>query len=251
MLWDPGLNQGNLVVVGALIVVLLLLSTRAHVLDKSGLVAAVVLAAVVGGLGHWTWLLLLLSFLASSHYATKHRFEEKAARGMSESGDGSRGWTNVVANGGMPGLVVLVAFAFDAHASGLWVFAAAVAVATSDTWASEFGCLDDRVRMITTLRRCEPGLNGGVSPRGQAAAFGGAALIAGLSFAVAVATAEGQMPFSGIEPIVVLLAGFLGCQMDSLLGAVLENRGLMTKGTVNAASILCGSLAVALVLGFP
>ena len=134
------------------------------------------------------------------------------------------------------------------HASGLWVFAAAVAVATSDTWASEFGCLDDRVRMITTLRRCEPGLNGGVSPRGQAAAFGGAALIAGLSFAVAVATAEGEMPFSGIEPIVVLLAGFLGCQMDSLLGAVLENRGLMTKGTVNAASILCGSLAVALVL---
>ena len=46
----------------------------------------------------------------------------------------------------------LVAFAFDAHAAGLWVFAAAVAVATSDTWASEFGCLDDRVRMITTLR---------------------------------------------------------------------------------------------------
>ncbi|MGB1845711.1 MAG: DUF92 domain-containing protein, partial [Candidatus Poseidoniaceae archaeon] len=153
MLWDPGLNQGNLVVVGALIVVLLLLSTRAHVLDKSGLVAAVVLAAVVGGLGHWTWLLLLLSFLASSHYATKHRFEEKAAKGMSESGDGSRGWTNVVANGGMPGLVVLVAFAFDAHASGLWVFAAAVAVATSDTWASEFGCLDDRVRKLKLRRQ--------------------------------------------------------------------------------------------------
>ena len=36
-----------------------------------------------------------------------------------------------------------------------------------------------------------------------------------------------------------------------LLGAVLENRGLMTKGTVNAASILGGSLAVALMLGFP
>lgn len=251
MLWDPGLNQGNLVVVGALIVGLLFMSTRAKVLDKSGLVAAVVLAAVVGGLGHWTWLLLLLSFLASSHYATKHRFEEKAAKGMSESGDGSRSWTNVVANGGMPGLVVLVAFAFDAHAAGLWVFAAAVAVATSDTWASEFGCLDDRVRMITTLRRCEPGLNGGVSPRGQAAAFGGAALIGGLAFITSAVTGQGEVPLRVYEPILVLLAGFLGCQMDSVLGAVLENRGLMTKGTVNAASILCGSLAVALMLGFP
>lgn len=251
MIWDPGLNQGNLVVVGGLIAVLLLLSTRAKVLDQSGMVAAVVLAALVGGLGHWTWLLLLLSFLASSHLATKHRFEEKAARGMCESSDGSRRWTNVVANGGMPGLVVLVAFFLDAHGTGLWVFAAAVAVATSDTWASEFGCLDDRVRMITTLRRCEPGLNGGVSPRGQAAAFGGAALIAVLSFGVAAVTADGSVLTTGYEPLVVLLAGFIGCQLDSLLGAVLENRGLMTKGTVNAASILLGSLGVALLLGFP
>ena len=251
MLWDPGLNQGNLVVVGVLIVALLLLSTRAKVLDKSGLAAAVVLAGVVGGLGHWTWLLLLLSFLASSHFATKHRFEEKAAKGMSESGDGSRGWTNVVANGGMPGLVVLVAFLFDAHHAGLWVFAAAVAVATSDTWASEFGCLDDRVRMITTPKRCEPGLNGGVSPQGQLAAFGGAALIAVLATCVALATGGDSLMSSGRGPFMVLFAGFLGCQMDSVLGAVLENRGLMTKGTVNAASILSGSLAAALLLGFP
>jgi len=251
MLWDPGLNQGNLVVVGVLIVVLLLLSTRAKMLDKSGLVAAVVLAGVVGGLGHWTWLLLLLSFLASSHFATKHRFEEKAAKGMSESGDGSRGWTNVVANGGMPGLVVLLAFLFDAHDSGLWVFAAAVAVATSDTWASEFGCLDDRVRMITTLKRCEPGLNGGVSPNGQLAAFGGAVLIAVLALCVAFATGGDPLAGNGRGPLMVLFAGFLGCQMDSVLGAVLENRGLMTKGTVNAASILAGSLGAALLLGFP
>ncbi|DAC35960.1 MAG TPA: DUF92 domain-containing protein [Candidatus Poseidoniaceae archaeon] len=251
MVWDPGLNQGNLVVVVGLIAALLLLSTRAKVLDKSGLVAAVVLAALVGGLGHWTWLLLLLSFLASSHLATKHRFEEKAAKGMSESGDGSRRWTNVVANGGMPGLVVLFAFFFDAHDAGLWVFAASVAVATSDTWASEFGCLDDRVRMITTLQRCEPGLNGGVSPRGQAAAFGGAALISILAFGIAAVTGDGSGSTSVYEPVIVLLAGFLGCQLDSVLGAVLENRGLMTKGTVNAASILVGSLGVALLLGFP
>ena len=251
MLWDPGLNQGNLVVVGGLIVALLLLSTRAKVLDKSGLTAAVVLAAVVGGLGHWTWLMLLLSFLVSSHFATKYRFEEKAAKGMSESGDGSRGWTNVVANGGMPGLVVLVAFLLDAHHSGLWVFAAAVAVATSDTWASEFGCLDDRVRMIATMKRCEPGLNGGVSPKGQFAAFGGAALIAVLALCVALATGGDPLMSNGRGPLVVLFAGFLGCQLDSVLGAVLENRGLMTKGTVNAASILASSVAAALLLGFP
>jgi uncharacterized protein (TIGR00297 family) len=249
MLWTPGLGQENLLCTVAITAVLLVLGRRAHVLDTGGMFAAVLLAGVVGGLGHWTWLLLLLAFLASSHLATKHRFDEKAAKGMSESGDGSRGWTNVVANGGWPGLVVLIAFLVDDHASGLWVFAAAVAVATSDTWASEFGCLDERVRMITSMRRCEPGLNGGVSARGQAAAFGGAAFIAVLASVVAAVTSSTS--FSWHEPVVVLLAGFIGCQLDSVLGAVLENRGWMTKGTVNAASILMGAVGAALVVGFP
>ena len=35
----------------------------------------------------------------------------------------------------------------------------------------------------------------------------------------------------------VAIIGWLGCQVDSVLGAVLENRGMMTKGTVNAAAI--------------
>lgn len=248
MLWTPGPVPANLLLTVSITVVLLVLGRRAKVLNPSGMVAAVALAAVVGGLGHWTWLLLLLAFLGTSHWATKWRFEEKKARGMSESSDGSRGWKNVVANGGWPGLIVLMAFFYDAHTAGLWVFAAAVAVATSDTWASEFGCLDDRVRMITTLRRCEPGLNGGVSPHGQFFAALGAATIALLTLIVAAATGGST---TGLGPLYVLLAGFLGCQLDSVLGAVLENRGWMTKGTVNAASILVGALAVALLVGFP
>ena len=35
--------------------------------------------------------------------------------------------------------------------------------------------------------------------------------------------------------MIAALIGWIGCQIDSLLGALLENRGFMTKGTVNAA----------------
>ena len=42
----------------------------------------------------------------------------------------------------------------------------------------------------------------------------------------------------------IALIGWLGCQVDSVLGAVLENRGLMTKGTVNAAAIAFGIIAM-------
>jgi uncharacterized membrane protein len=76
-------------------------------------------------------------------------------------------------------------------------------------------------------------------------------LIAVLALCVALATGGDPLMSNGRGPLVVLFAGFLGCQLDSVLGAVLENRGLMTKGTVNAASILAGSVAAALLLGFP
>jgi uncharacterized membrane protein len=40
----------------------------------------------------------------------------------------------------------------------------------------------------------------------------------------------------------VTIIGFIGCQIDSLFGAILENRGLIGKGTVNALAIGSGAL---------
>ena len=153
-IFSSGPNTGNLLVVG-LVAVLLVLSSRAKMLDKTGSNTAAVLGLVVGGLGHWTWLLILLGFLLSSHKATKWRFDEKKALGLSESSDGHRGWTNVVANGAIPGLICVYAYLSDDWNTVVWLFGAAVAVAASDTFASEIGCLDSRVRMITTFKPCE------------------------------------------------------------------------------------------------
>ena len=246
-----GFVDGNLLITSILIVVLIAASLRANILDKQGIIAAALLGLFVGFLGHWTWLLLLLCFLLSSHIATKWRFEEKTERGLNESADGHRGWVNVAANGGMPALVALLTFLVNDWESGLWMFAAAVAVATSDTWASEIGCLDHRVRMITTLKPCEAGVNGGFSPNGQLAAVAGG-LVIGASALVASlvmfsASLSDQIVIAGI----VAGLGFLGCQIDSILGAVLENRGFLTKGSVNALSIIAGVALMWLYLGRP
>jgi uncharacterized membrane protein len=40
----------------------------------------------------------------------------------------------------------------------------------------------------------------------------------------------------------VTLIGFIGCQIDSLFGAVLENRGYIGKGMVNTLAIASGAL---------
>ena len=96
--------------------------------------------------------------------------------------------------------------------------------------------------MITTMKKCEPGLNGGFSPNGQIAALAGSSIIAVLAFA-----SEANLTLAAMIAVI----GWLGCQVDSVLGAVLENRGLMTKGTVNAAAITFGIIAMWWHLGFP
>ena len=58
-----GLNQGNLIVTTALLIGLVITSRKAKMLDNPGVLAATALGFVVGGMGHWTWLLILLGFL--------------------------------------------------------------------------------------------------------------------------------------------------------------------------------------------
>ncbi len=243
--FTSGPNTGNLLVTVGLVALLLVMSSRARMLDATGSRAAAVLGLVVGGLGHWTWLLILLGFLLSSHKATKWRFDEKTELGLCESSDGHRGWTNVVANGAIPGLICIYAYLSEDWTSIVWVFGAAVAVAASDTFASEIGCLDPRVRMITTLKPCQQGENGGFSPNGQLAAAIGSAVVAIMTYIAWRLMGEG----SGDDGVQLALAlgviGWLGCQIDSFLGALLENRGYLTKGSVNALAISGGVVLMA------
>ena len=237
-----GLDTTNLLVSISLVTLLLVASKITKILDNRGTIAAAIVGVLVGVAGHWSWLIILLSFLASSHYATKWNWEEKKAKGFCESEDGARGWKNVVANGGIPAIAAIWAFYSDNWSDMFWVISCGVAVAASDTWASEFGCLDERSRMITNLRACEPGVNGGFSPNGQVAALAGSAFIASVAFIAGWIPGNGDFMVGLKIAGIITVIGWIGCQIDSLLGAILENRGLMTKGTVNAAAITCGML---------
>jgi uncharacterized membrane protein len=96
------------------------------------------------------------------------------------------------------------------------------------------------------LKPCEAGLNGGFSPSGQKAAFFGSSMIAILAFAAWMVANNGDdsMQIGLMKTAIVAIIGWLGCQMDSLLGAVFENRGYLTKGGVNGISITFGMLAM-------
>ena len=237
-----GFDQTNLLISIALVIILMVVSRIRKILNESGTWAAAVLGLGVAIGGHWTWLVVLLAFLSAGFFVTRWRYEEKREMGFNEGEDGERDWTNVLSNGGVPLLISLYAFVTEDWQELFPIFAASVAVATSDTFASEIGCLDKRVYMITTMKKCEPGLNGGFSPNGQIAAVAGSLLISlvGMGLGIVVGAEALASPMEFILSITVI--GFLGCQVDSILGALLENRGYIGKGTVNTLAIATGAL---------
>ena len=122
------------------------------------------------------------------------------------------------------------------------VFLGSVSTATADTLASEIGVTGGTPVMITTLKRCPPGTNGGVTLVGEAACVVGALIISGLGFLL------------GIAPwylcVISAVAGVVGTNLDSLYGAVLENRGVFGNSGTNLLATLSGGVVAALLYAF-
>ena len=193
------------------------------------------------------WLLLMLIFAGTSFAATKAFLERKKRISAQEGKNGERGYSNVVF-GGVVGMFIAVAYVLSLEGyvpkfPYFEIFAVSFAVITSDTFASELGIIDSRVRLITNLSHVQPGENGGVSITGTAAAIFGAALI-GVSFSV---LAYEQLR---LYPILLVTAfGFAGNVIDSFLGATLERKGILNKGSVNLVSALSATLMAVVAIG--
>jgi uncharacterized protein (TIGR00297 family) len=221
-------------------------AVAAHALTPRAGAVAAAFGSVIVVVAGYPYLALLILFVVGSVFATRYRMEEKRRKNVQEGKAGERGVANVVAHSVIPG-VIAVAVGWDAvglsvSTLGL-LYVSALAFGASDTFASEFGVLAGHARAILTARPVESGTNGGVSLQGEVFAFAGALLtaVSGLGLFALFGPS-----FSA--PVLVLAvattAGFLGCQVDSVLGEALENRGLLTKHTTNLLGML-SSVAIA------
>jgi len=205
-------------------------------------VLSALLAVVLGGVG---WFLTLMSFYAVGGLASKYRFDEKADRGVAQENDGARGTGNVLANSAVA-LVALLGYAATPHVAVpatpfAFAFAGATATAMADTLSSEIGGLFDGPRLVTTLRRVEPGTDGAITWQGEVAGLAGALLVGGLA---ALGMPVGDLVVGGG---IVVLAGVAGMTADSLLGASIEGDRVGNQA-VNFLATLAGA-AVAVALG--
>ena len=221
----------------AILATLFVLAIKLRIFDMKGTIAALIVGVLILILGSLYWLILMLIFAITAQMVTKFRIQEKTRRMLQEGENGERHASNVI-YAAVIGIGIAVIHA--AHIGGFpyfLIFSVSFASVNADTFASEIGVFDRNVYMITGLKKTTPGVNGGVSLLGEGTALLGSFIIA-LSYII--------LDFHNFNIVLLMLItilGFIGCQVDSLLGALFENRGKMSKGQVNALSTL---LAVAL-----
>lgn len=228
-------------------------------LTPGGAAAALVLGAAVLSGGGGVALILLLLFFVTASLLTGLRARGPGASGSGrgaagpgasgggeEAGAPAGGWrwrrgrsaSQVLANGGVAGAAALLGLAGllpDAQVAVL----AALGAATADTWATEVGTAAGReTRLITTWRRVEPGVSGGVSWPGTLAGLAGALLL-GLVGGVLERPAD-PLRWGWVAGV----AGAVGMASDSFLGASLEARmRWLDNDRVNLAGTLAGAVA--------
>lgn len=193
------------------------LAYRAKLLTRGGALTAFLLGWIVFGLGGWQWAVVLIAFFVSSSILSLlFRKRKKQVEKMYAKG-GVRDAAQVLANGGVAGVFVILHFIFPS--SGLpWAGScAALAAANADTWATELGVLNrSKPVMIVSGKAVEPGTSGAISLVGTIAAMAGSALIAVLSWLLR------PEELGGAQILILFLAGIFGSLVDSWLGAMLQ-----------------------------
>lgn len=216
------------------------------VLTPMGLAHAWALGVMLwGSLGWRGWSTCVL-YLIGGSIVTKVKKAKKEALGIAEGRGGTRGPENVWGSAATAAVCALASARWPAKASLLLIgFATSLATKLSDTCASEIGkAYGTKTYLITTLRECKPGEEGGVSLEGTAAGFVGSLVL------TAYACAIGLISRAAVVPC--LLAAFIATNIESLIGAVAQDKfALLTNEVVNFIMTVIGAavvMALALVL---
>lgn len=222
-----------------------ILALAMKALDLPGSLSAFLMGLVVVVSVGVQWVVLLLLFAAGGSLVSRVGRHRKAGLPGAGGEPSLRGWRNVLGNGLAATLVAALGWVLDPQVLA-FPFAAAVAVAAADTFASELGCLSDKTVLVTRpSRRVPAGTDGGVSWLGTISGT----LAAGIVAVVAVVV----LPLGWGWAVPIMAAGTFGSLLDSVLGAWWERSagnpdGFLSKTHVNlvATSLTAG---LALLLG--
>lgn len=207
---------------------------RAGTIDMSGVFTAVLFGIILIIFADVVWFFVVMLFFILGSVFTKFKYEKKRSMGVEQKKSGKRGYRNAFANVGV-GVVAAVLYGVSGdNIIFAALFLGSVATATADTVASEIGVVGGVPRMITDFKKCPPGTNGGVTLVGEVACIAGSVVVCVTAFVLGIVS----LPVC----LICIVAGFVGTNLDSLYGAVLENRGFIGNSGTNLLATLSGGL---------
>jgi uncharacterized protein (TIGR00297 family) len=218
------------------------LAFKFKVLDYGGAIFAVIVGGLILFSKGISWFVILLLFLILGATVTRYKKTFKKGRLHDRA---SRRAMNVIANGLIPAILAPLSLKYDFSIP----FVASIAVALSDTFASELGVLSNNAYLITNLKKVEPGTNGAISLLGESMGLLGSIIISicgGIFLGLTV-----------FEMLLCIAFGYFGCHIDSLLGATFQGKykgivneedTILTNSDVNLISIMLTALLAFIVV---
>jgi uncharacterized protein (TIGR00297 family) len=203
-------------------------------LTVAGAISATAIGCFIYLGSGFTGIAMIGLFFLLGNLATSWKITIKEGLGVSEKNKGKRTSSQVIANGGIAGIVGLLAWIFPAQKELFQLMiAASLASAMADTLSSELGTLyGKRFFNILSFKNDLRGENGVVSIEGFLIGIIGSALI-------------GLVYFIGFgQPnhfVWILVAGTVGNLIDSILGASLQRKQYLNNDWVNFINTLAGA----------
>lgn len=178
---------------------------------------AIIIGTAVLGFGGWILAVALIVFFITGSLFSRLNHYHSSIKSTELKPETRRDGLQVWANG-FWGVIFVIAFYLFPGEYFLGAAFGVIATATADTWATETGVRSHgKTINLKTREAVKPGTDGGVSLRGTLFSLIGALLIG--FFASQGLRSEPILVFSSIAA-----AGFLGCLIDSYIGAVLQQK---------------------------
>ena len=156
---------------------------------------------------------------------------------MAQEKGGQRRLGQVLANGGVAGLLGLLSVFFPEQKPAFaLMMAGAFSSATADTLSSELGTVyGKKFYNILTFQKDKKGLDGVVSFEGTGIGIAGSAVMA----TIYCLGAGWSLAF-----LWIVIAGTIGNLCDSVLGATVERRQIIGNDVVNFLNTLIGAMVL-------
>ncbi len=195
-----------------------ILAYRFKLLTLDGALSAFLLGSIIFGTGGVSFATPLLFFFFSSSLLSKYKQGKKAEYKTIFEKTGARDKNQVLANGSIAGVFSFIYFLIPTS-SIYSAYLSSLAAVTADTWGTEVGILSPSAPLsLKNFKQVYPGVSGGMSFLGTLSSFCGSFFLASSGFIPGVS----PFPLRLNTFLIIILAGFSGALIDSLLGAFLQ-----------------------------